>query len=73
MFNKLDKVRLREDTEFSKGDESITLLGSDGWPSKMTMVCISDEENGYVNIAGPGVKARLLAEKLRFETPEDLD
>lgn len=74
MLKKSNKVRLKEDAEFKNGEESITLLGSDGYPSKMTLVCISDENDGYVDVSGPGISnAHLLAVRLRLETPDDLD
>ncbi len=73
MLKKGNKVRLREDTEFKNGKENVRLSGSDQWPPNMTLVCFSDENNGCVGVAAPGITAHLLAERLRLETPDDLD
>ncbi len=73
MFKKVDRVRLKKDAKFNNGQESITLFGSDQWPSNMTLNCISNEKDGYVDVAGPGITAHLLAERLRPETADDLD
>lgn len=74
MFKRADKVRLKKNgVEFKNGEESIRLSGSDPWPSNLTLVCISDEKDRYVDVAGSGISARLLAKRLRLETPKDLD
>lgn len=74
MFKWGDKIRLKEDVTIADGQESITLWGSDDYPSKTTLICIADEKDGYVDLAGPGISnAHLLAERLRLETPDDLD
>lgn len=73
MLKKGNRVRLREESKFTKGQESIVLFGSDRYPSKMSLICVSNEEDGYVDVVGPGITAHLLAEKLRPETPDDLD
>jgi len=74
VFKRGDKVRLKKDATFTDGKESVTLWGSDHWPSKITLVCISDEKNGYVDVGAPGISgAHLLAERLMPETLYDLD
>lgn len=74
MFKMADKVRLKEDVELKNGEESICLSGSNLWPSYLTLICISDEKNGYIYVAGYGIRsAHLLTERLRHETPDDLD
>lgn len=74
MFRMGDRVRLKNDIEFKKGIENVVLAGSDVWPTQLTLVCISDEKDGYVDISAFGIRnARLSAERLRLETPDDLD
>ncbi len=74
MFKRNDKVRLKKEVTLTDGEERITLWGSDEWPSNTTLVCISDEKDGYVDVIGPGISgAHLLAERLRLETPDDFD
>lgn len=74
MLKVSDKVRLKEDVEFKNGEESVILAGSDGWPTQLTLICISDEKDRYVDVSAFGIRsARLLAERLRPETPDDFD
>lgn len=74
MFKIGDKVRLKEEVTLTGGKESITLWESNIWPSKATLICISDEKDGYVDVGAPGISgAHLLAERLRLETPDDFD
>lgn len=74
VFKRGDKVRLKKEATITNGKESVTLWGSDDWPSKITLVCISNEKDGYVDVTGPGISSvHLLAERLRLETPDDLD
>lgn len=74
MFKRNDKVRLKREVTLTDGKESITLWGSDDWPSKITLICISDAKGGYVDVAGPGISnAHLVVERLRLEMPDDLD
>lgn len=74
MFKWGNKLRLKKDMKFKKGEESVTLWGSDDWPSKITLVCIADQKDEYVDVTGPGLSgAHLLAERLRLETSDDFD
>ncbi len=75
MFKRNDKVRLKEEvTLYRQGRKRYSVGITDGWPSKITLTCASDEKDGYVDVVGAGISgAHLLAERLRLETADDLD
>lgn len=74
MFKCGDKVRLKKDVKLCNGEEYVVLWGSDGYPSKVTLLCVADEKDGYVDVIAAGFKGmHLLAKRLRHETADDLD
>ncbi len=74
MLEKGNKVRLKQNVKFkNRNGENVVLLGSDEQPVSLTLVCTSNEKDGHVDVAGFGVIAHLLAERLRPETQDDLD